>query len=76
MVKKKIETPEEREQRRDAAYERGWVDSLRGLQGHSVQPIDDVYDYARGWDACAKYRWEDPKNNGRARDPSYRIPRR
>jgi hypothetical protein len=67
--------PEERNKRRDAAYERGWQDSLRGYAAHSLQPIDDVYYYAQGWSECAKYRWENPANNGCAPDPNYRKPR-
>lgn len=69
------ETLVEREARRDAAYERGWVDSLRGYDARGVQSWDDNYDYARGWEACAAYRWKDPTNRGRAPDPTYRTPR-
>lgn len=71
----KRETPEEREERRDAAYERGWVDSLSAYAAHGLQPSEDVWDYGRGWEACAKYRWQDPANNGVAPDPNFRTPR-
>lgn len=67
--------PEERERQRDAAYERGWKDSLTAYYNMTNQPDDDRYDYGKGWDACAKYRWEDPANRGSAPDPNYRIPR-
>lgn len=66
---------EDRESRRDAAYERGWVDSLSAYSAHTLQPIEDVWDYRQGWEACAKYRWQDPANRGRAPDPNYRTPR-
>lgn len=68
-------SPEAREAQRDAAYERGWVDSLRAYWAISLQPIDDCFDYGKGWNACAKYRWADPSNNGRAPDPDFRVPR-
>lgn len=71
----KHETPEEREKRKDAAYERGWVDSLTAYDRTNLQPPEDIYAYRQGWDACAKYRWEDPANKGRAPDPNFRIPR-
>lgn len=67
--------PETRERQRDAAYERGWVDSLNAYWNSSGQPFEDIYNYHEGWEACAKYRWEDPTNNGRAPDPNYRVPR-
>jgi hypothetical protein len=67
--------PEERARQRDAAYERGWVDSLRACQNVSQQPVEDAYDYQQGWNECAKYRWEDPANDGCAPDPNYRKPR-
>ncbi len=63
---------EERELQRAAAYERGWVDSLRGYQNGAAQPWEDKYDYQRGWWACADYRWADPSNNGVAPDPNFR----
>lgn len=66
------ETPEARDTRRRAAYERGWRDSLKGLSATSSQSIDDCYDYSQGWHACAAYRWKDPANNGVAPDPDYR----
>jgi hypothetical protein len=66
------ETAEARDARRDAAFERGWVDSLRGYYALSMEPIDDGYYYKRGWDMCTAYRWIDPKNNGVAPDPNYR----
>lgn len=67
--------PDEREERRDAAYERGWRDSLRAHWNTNGQPFNEIYDYVSGWHACAKYRWEDPANHGRAPDPSFRTPR-
>ncbi len=67
---------EEREQQRDAAYERGWLDSLRAFYNTGGQPIEDVYDYVSGWEACSKYRWEDRRNRGVAPDPAFRRPRR
>ena len=66
---------EEREARRDAAYERGWVDSLKAHWNQSRQSFDDIYYYAEGWQACADYRWADRKNLGRAPDPNFRTPR-
>lgn len=76
MTSRKVQiTPEQREAQKDAAYERGWVDSLTAYDRTSQQPINDAYCYRQGWDACAKYRWEDPANNGRAPDRNYRIPR-
>lgn len=69
------ETTAEREARRDAAYERGWVDSLRAYDARSCQPVDDIFDYARGWQACADYRWKDRNGRGVAPDPTYRTPR-
>lgn len=74
LVKRGIE-PEERERQRDVAYERGWVDSLKAYDATSLQPVDDIYYYSRGWQACAEYRWEDPSNRGVAPNPNYRIPR-
>lgn len=68
------ETPEAKRARRLAAYERGWVDSLRAYDARSCQPVDDGYDYARGWNACADYRWKDPNGRGVAPDPNYRTP--
>ena len=70
------ETPEAREARRQAAYERGWVDSLHGYQATHSQHVEDIYDYAQGWHACADYRWADPRNNGVASDETYRKPYR
>lgn len=66
----------EQEAAADAAYERGWVDSLDAYDRISLQPTDDIYWYRIGWDTCAKYRWEDPKNRGRALDRNYRIARK
>lgn len=66
------ETEEARDLRRAVAFERGWVDSLMAYQAIGSQPTDDIYDYSRGWHACAAYRWADPKNRGVALDPSYR----
>lgn len=63
------------EDMRDAAYERGWVDSLHGVFAACVQLASDKYDYISGWHACAKYRWRDPKGRGVAPDTSYREPR-
>lgn len=63
------------DEQRDAAYERGWVHSLKAYAAHSGQPMDEVYYYGQGWDACAKYRWEDPSNRGTAPDPTFRVPR-
>lgn len=71
----KRETPEDEEKRRDAAYERGWVDSLSAYAAHSLQPIEDMFDYHKGWHACAEYRWKDPANRGVAPDPDFRTPR-
>lgn len=68
------ETPEARKARRQAAYERGWTDSLRGYQATSLQHVEDIYDYAQGWHACADYRWADPTDRGVAPDPNYRKP--
>ena len=75
MVRKSIVSREEREARCDAAYERGWVDSLRAYFSISTQPIEDAYCYRQGWLACAAYRWADPSNRGVAPDPTYRTPR-
>ena len=60
---------------RDAAYERGWVDSLRAYWNSVGQAPDDIYWYAQGWRACANYRWQDHAGSGRAPDPSFRTPR-
>lgn len=65
----------EQERAADAAYERGWRDSLSAHSRHSGQPMNDIYYYGQGWDACAKYRWEDPANRGVAPDRNYRTPR-
>lgn len=59
----------------DAAYERGWVDSLDALDRTSCQPTADIYWYRTGWQACADYRWQDRCNNGVAPDRAYRTPR-
>jgi hypothetical protein len=76
MATRKIKiTHEQREAQRDAAYERGWVDSLRAYDRISQQPMGDVYYYRQGWDVCAEYRWNDPANRGSAPDPAYRKPR-
>ncbi len=69
------ESLEAGEARRDAAYERGWVDSLTAFDARSIQPWEDIYDYARGWEACARYRWRDMAGRGVAPDPTYREPR-
>lgn len=74
MSRRKL-TAEEIEAKRDAAYERGWVDSLRAHDRASCQPNADIYCYREGWEACAKYRWQDPSNRGRATDPGFRIPK-
>lgn len=74
-MKPKI-TAEEREAQRDAAYERGWVDSLSAHWCQNGQAFEDIYYYRQGWDACAECRWQDPKNNGRAPDPTFRTPRK
>jgi hypothetical protein len=76
MSKRAPETREARETRRQAAYERGWVDSLRAYQDTSSQPTEDKYDYGQGWHACANYRWAEPANRGVAPDPTYRKPYR
>lgn len=68
-------TPQQDKERRDAAYERGWLDSLRAYYALSLQPLEDCYDYAAGWQACAAYRWANPANRGIAPDTSYRMPR-
>lgn len=65
----------EQRERADAAYERGWADSLRAHSRHSGQPMEDIYWYGKGWEACAEYRWQDPANRGVAPDPHFRIPR-
>lgn len=70
------QTHAEKEAAADATYERGWADSLDALDRISGQPIGDIYWYRVGWDACAKYRWEDPANHGSAPDRSHRIPRK
>lgn len=78
MVWRKLprRSAQEKEAAADAAYERGWVDSLTAYDRTSCQPIEDVYWYRRGWDACAEYRWADPANNGSAPDKNFRIPRK
>ena len=63
------------ETEKDAAYERGWVDSLDAYQRISCQPFNERYYYGQGWDACAKYRWQDRNGNGVAPDRNYRTPR-
>lgn len=68
------ETVEARDARRAAAFERGWVDSLRAYDARAMQPTEDIYDYSKGWHACADYRWSDPRNRGVAADPAYRAP--
>jgi hypothetical protein len=68
------ETPEARRARRLAAYERGWVDSLSAYQATHSQHVEDIYDYAQGWHACAAYRWKDRSGRGVAPDPDYRTP--
>lgn len=68
------ETPEQRAAA-DAAYERGWIDSLDAYIRSQVVPIEQRYWYHRGWDACAKYRWTDRIRNGVAPDRTYRVPR-
>lgn len=60
---------------KDAAYERGWVDSLDARYGHSFEPIGTGYWYVRGWNACADYRWLDRSGRGVAPDRKYRTPR-
>jgi len=68
-------TDEERKAQRDAAYERGWVDSLIAFDRTSQQPTEDIYCYRQGWDACAEYRWKDPANRGSAPDRNFRKAR-
>ena len=76
MTKREIKATTEQDKAcRDAAYERGWVDSLSAFDRTSCQPTADIYDYRLGWDACANYRWKDPANRGKASDPNYREPR-
>ena len=75
MVRIPSENPADREARRDAAYERGWVDSLRAYDDRGSQPVQDIYDYARGWEACSDYRWANPYGRGVAPDPDFRTPR-
>lgn len=41
---------------REAAYQRGWTDSLTAYYGVSEQPWKDKYDYLTGWWACADKR--------------------
>lgn len=72
MRRKSKETCEERNRRRDVAFERGWADSLRGYFALSMQSMEDCYDYGRGWSDCATYRWADPRNRGIAPDSTYR----
>lgn len=55
-----------------AAFESGWVDSLRGYFGLVLQPVEEAFDYRRGWDECAAYRWADLNGRGVAPDPTYR----
>jgi hypothetical protein len=69
------ETPEQRDERRAAAFERGWSDSLRAHDNSMSVPWADKYDYGRGWNACARYRWHDPNGRGVAPDPDWRPPR-
>lgn len=59
----------------DAAYERGWVDSLDAIDRSSLQPKDDIYWYRTGWQRCADYRWQDRTKRGVADDRTYRAPR-
>jgi len=72
MAKPPGETPVARNARFEAAYERGWVDSLRAHNALSCQPALDKYYYQRGWHDCADYRWKDPEGRGVAPDPTYR----
>lgn len=67
--------PLETEKLRDATYERGWVDSLDARWNVSGQSVGDIYCYAQGWQACADYRWEDPKGRGLVPDHNFRRPR-
>lgn len=57
----------------DAAYERGWVDSLDARL--DMSPGVDPYCYHMGWQACADYRWQDRNGRGVAPDRTYRVPR-
>jgi len=66
------ETIEARAARRANAFERGWVDSLSAYDKRAEQPIGDVFDYVKGWNACADYRWADPTGRGVAPDPAFR----
>ncbi len=66
---------EEEERLRDEAYERGWVDSLSARLAMCSVPTAYRYYYRQGWDACAKYRWQDPNGRGVAPDRTFRIPR-
>ena len=56
----------------DAAYERGWKDSLDAYARHSLIPPNDRYWYGIGWQACADYRWQDRNGRGIAPDRNYR----
>jgi len=68
-------TTAEKETAADAAYERGWVDSLDAWDRLSSQSMADSYWYRRGWQACANYRWQDRNGRGIAPDRAYRTPR-
>lgn len=64
------------DEEKDAAYERGWSDSLTAHFAPSRVPINVRYYYIDGWQKCADYRWRDPAGRGVAPDPTYREPRR
>lgn len=74
MPRARRETVEAMKVRLFRAFERGWADSLRGYYAVSMQPVEDIYAYGRGWHQCADYRWADPNGRGVAPDPSYRPP--
>lgn len=57
MSTKPRETLEAVERRRTAAFLRGWDDSERAYAADSLQPIEDRYDYMRGWWACGDWRF-------------------
>lgn len=63
------------EEQKDAAYERGWVDSLTAYFAPISIAMGEQYYYLRGWHTCADWRWEDPSRRGVALDKTYRRPR-
>lgn len=60
---------------KDAAYERGWIDSLSAHWNTGAVSHDVLYWYIQGWQRCADYRWQDRNGRGIAPDPTYRISR-